>query len=62
MDNYCGIPDIGILWHGEWADSEIVFDGQTCNYYALDDGLWSVTRRSAGKTGKRLTLTVSRRG
>ena len=52
MDNYCGIPDIGILWHGEWADPEIVFDGQTCDYYELEDGLWERYAEECRENGK----------
>lgn len=40
MDCYCGIPDIIILWHGEWADPEICWNGLTCDYYELDESLW----------------------
>ena len=40
MDCYCGIPDIIILWHGEWADPEICWNGLTCDYYDLDESLW----------------------
>ena len=37
---YCGIPDIIILWHGEWADPEVCWNGLTRNYYDLDEILW----------------------
>ncbi len=48
MDCYCGIPDIIILWHGEWADPEIRWNGLTCDYYDLDDALWDCYAEECG--------------
>lgn len=35
--NYCGIEDIGFIWHGEWSDPELEYDGNIYNIYDFED-------------------------
>lgn len=47
-NNWYGIPGIRMIWHGEWSDPELEYDGYVANYwdvenilygYAQDDGI-----------------------
>jgi hypothetical protein len=38
---YYGIYGIQFIWHGEWADPELVWHGKSFNYYEIDDPLYA---------------------
>lgn len=38
---FYGIDDIYLIWHGEWADPELEYNGRLYNYYAIEDTLWN---------------------
>lgn len=44
-ENYCGIPEVQIISHGEWNDPELSFDDNgttyTANYFAIEDSLYA---------------------
>lgn len=40
MANYRGIPNIKFVWHGDWADPELIYKGHSFNYWDLEDALW----------------------
>lgn len=40
MANYRGIPNIEFVWHGEWADPELIYKGHSFNYWDVEDALW----------------------
>lgn len=42
MANYHGIPEIEYIYHGEWSDPELIYDGKSFNYWYIEDTLWSM--------------------
>jgi glutamine phosphoribosylpyrophosphate amidotransferase len=34
---YRGISDVYILWHGEWADPELSYQGKVVNYWDVEE-------------------------
>lgn len=42
MDNkyFYGIRGIRFIWHGEWADPELIWREKSFNYYDLEMPLW----------------------
>lgn len=41
MANYRGTTDIEFVYHNEWADPELIYDGKSFNYWDIEDALWS---------------------
>ena len=39
--NWYGITDIGFIWHNEWSDPELEYEGQLFNANDIQDTLWS---------------------
>lgn len=39
-ENYRGVPEIEFVWHGEWADPELIYKDETFNYWEVEDALW----------------------
>lgn len=37
---YRGVPNSAFIWHGEWADPEIIYNKKKLNYWDVDDVLW----------------------
>lgn len=37
---YMGIPNTEYIFHGEWADPEVIIYGKSFNYYDVEDYLW----------------------
>lgn len=29
-----------MIWHGEWADPELEYDGNVANYWQIEDSMW----------------------
>lgn len=40
LPNYCGIPDIGYIWHNEWADPELEYKGKRVNAANVEMSMW----------------------
>jgi len=40
MANYLGIKGVKFIYHGDWADPEIMYKGYLFNYYDVEDPLW----------------------
>lgn len=38
--DWYGISDIGFIWHGEWSDPEIEYDGKRINSTLIEDTMW----------------------
>lgn len=39
-DLWRGVPGTTFIWHGEWADPEILYKGQLLSSEDVEDGLW----------------------
>ena len=37
LPKYRGCKDIEIIWHGDWADPELRYNGYVANYYKIDN-------------------------
>ena len=37
---FYGVPNVYLIWHGQWADPEILYDGKLYNYYDIEDYLY----------------------
>lgn len=38
--DWYGIPGIGYIWHNEWADPEIEYDGKRFSCHIVEDTMW----------------------
>ena len=38
--NYRGVPEIEFVYHGEWADPELIYKGKSFNFWDIEGGLW----------------------
>jgi hypothetical protein len=41
LPNWYGIPDIGFIWHNEWEDPEIEYQGKRYNSVPIESTMWS---------------------
>ena len=39
MKEWRNIPGTELIWHGEWADREIIYKGKSVNYWSVEDAL-----------------------
>lgn len=39
---FYGIRGIEFIWHGAWADPELIWHGKSFNYYDVETPLWHV--------------------
>lgn len=39
-DLWRGVPGTTFIWHGEWADPEILYKGQLLSSSDVEDSLW----------------------
>lgn len=39
-DLWRGVPGAIFIWHGEWADPEILYEGHLLNSSDVEDSLW----------------------
>lgn len=46
---YCGIEGVTFIWHGEWSDPEIGYNGYAFNEPQFTDGLYSFFHEETGK-------------
>lgn len=37
-----GVKGVTMIWHGEWADPELVYKGCYANYWAVEDSLFEM--------------------
>lgn len=37
--NWCGIPDIGFIYHNSWADPELEYNGKIFNEHIVSDAM-----------------------
>lgn len=49
--NFYGINGVRFIWHGEWADPEVEYDGCLYNCNQLEDTLWSYYRDDCKENG-----------
>ena len=40
MANYRGLKKIKFIYHGDWADPELIYKKTSLNYYDIDDVLY----------------------
>ena len=48
---FYGVPGIRFIWHGEWADPELEWNGMLFNYFDLETPLWEVYREECQEAG-----------
>lgn len=48
---YYGIEGVRMIWHGEWADAEVEYDGMVVNESVLVDGLWELYKEECAEDG-----------
>ena len=44
-----GVPDVTMIWHGEWADPELQYEDYVANYYEVEDPLWDNFKEETGR-------------
>lgn len=37
---WCGIPDVYMIWHGQWADPEVEYNGYRCSEWDIQDSMF----------------------
>lgn len=40
LPDWYGFTDIGFVWHGEWSDPEIEYEGRRINANIIEDSMW----------------------
>lgn len=40
LPDWYGIEGIGFVWHGQWADPEIEYNGKRINSYIVEETMW----------------------
>lgn len=35
-----GVPGVTMIWHGEWADPELEYEGRIANYWDIEDAMY----------------------
>lgn len=50
--DWYGIPCIGFIYHGDWADPEIEYDGEILNSCIVEDSMWSMYTEDCAEIGK----------
>lgn len=54
-DTYRGVPGSTYIWHGEWADPEIWWDGVELNATDVEDSLWYAYKDDCEDNGEEPT-------
>lgn len=39
-NNWRGVPGVHMIWHGEWNDPELEYDGSVANYYDVESTMY----------------------
>jgi hypothetical protein len=47
-----GVKGTTFIWHGEWADPEVLYDGEELNASQLEDYAWDVYKTECRENGK----------
>lgn len=47
--DWYGIPDIGFIWHNEWADPELEYKGNLINIHVIEDPMYDLFNEETGK-------------
>ena len=40
MANYCNVPGVQFIYHGDWADPELIYKDHVFNAHDVEDSLW----------------------
>ena len=60
MKNYFyGIYGIEFIWHGEWADPELVWHKKSFNYYDVENTFWEIWKGSTEYLTANLSTEMS---
>lgn len=35
-----GVQGVTMIWHGEWSDPELEYEGNVANYWQIEDSMW----------------------
>lgn len=49
--DWYGIPDVGFIYHNEWADPELEYDGEILNSHIVEDSMWAQYREDCEEDG-----------
>ena len=53
---YCNVPDVYFIYHGEWADPEVMYKGKYFNLPVdVEEPLWSEYEECCEEFGKKMT-------
>jgi len=39
-DNWRGVPGVKMIWHGEWSDPELEYNGKVLNYWEVENTMY----------------------
>ena len=48
---WCGIKGVKSIWHGEWSDPELEYDGMVVNEWDVQDWLWDDYKEECSENG-----------
>ena len=48
---FYGIYGIQFIWHGEWNDPELIWHGQSINYFDIEIPLWDYYNEECEEAG-----------
>ena len=51
LPNWYGIPDIGFIYHNEWSDAEIEYNGEIFNSHDAEDAMWDWYNEQCNEDG-----------
>lgn len=51
-DMWRGVKGTAYVWHGEWADPEVLYDGKEINCVDLEDNAWAFYKDECEGDGK----------
>ena len=54
-ETYRGVPGSTYIWHGEWADPEVLWDGVELNVNDIEEGLWYSYKDDCEERGEKPT-------
>ena len=54
-DTYRGVPGSTYIWHGEWSDPEIIWDGVELSATEVEDDLWHSYQDECEENGEEPT-------
>ena len=54
-ETYRGVPGSTYIWHGEWADPEVIWDGVSLNCEDIEESLWCSYKDDCEENGQEPT-------